>query len=264
MALDSSLFGASIPAGTYAAGDRIQMKCIRGPAVVRSGYGSALLKKIFTVGTAATTGWKVVVKNSNWVDPMSNPVVPMAETTLDDNSVNIQRGHDCPLTPNSSWDVYLECFAGGTETAATPAIALLDIDYPSVASIANPRVETGYPVTTDGMFNVTITADTADPATMTWSTYSVDVLKAGSRYLLAQAGFKAGAATVCGFIEISGAAGQNGLLRIIPVRASAYDGIKYLIDYSTPLVKGPMNISVAGIGTAGSANSYLYLDWVKR
>ena len=61
MALDSSLFAAQIPAGTYAIGDRIPLVCIRGPAVVRSGYGTALLKKIFTVGTAAP--FKIVVKN---------------------------------------------------------------------------------------------------------------------------------------------------------------------------------------------------------
>lgn len=263
MALDSSLFGASIPAGTYAAGDRIPMPCIRGPAVVRSGYGAALLKKIFTVGTAG--GFKIVVKNSNWVDSMSNPVLAMSETTLDDNSTSIQRGHDCDLMPNSSWEVYAEAYSAVTTTANTSIFALLDIDYPSVSSIANPRVEKGAPVTTDMITpTVTILADTADPATMPWTTFTVDILKAGYRYLLAQASFMAGAATTIGFIEISGAAGQNGLARIVPVRATGNNGIRYLIDYSTPLVKGPMNIAVAGMGTAGTTTPYLYLDWVKR
>lgn len=112
--------------------------------------------------------------------------------------------------------------------------------------------------------SVTILADTADPANMSWSVVSVDILKAGYRYLLAQASFMASNATTIGFIEISGAAGQNGLARIIPVRATGNNGIRYLIDYSTPLVKGPMNIAIAAVGTAGTTNPYLYLDWVKR
>lgn len=265
MGLDSSLFAGQIAAQAYAVGDRIPMGCIRGAANVRAGYGSAILKKVFTEVNSSVASFKVVIKNSNWVDPMSNPGTTMTETSLDDNSVCIQRGHDCDLYPNSSWEVYLECIAAGTETAASMAFALIDIDFPSVSSITNPRNEKGNPVTIDWTgFAYAVTAATAAPSTIVWTTVNVDIFKAGSRYLLDQVSMKDTAASTIGFVEISGAAGQNGLIRIIPCRASSTAGIKYLIDYATPLVKGPMNIAVAGVGTAGSSTCYLYTDWVKR
>lgn len=265
MALDSSLFACQIPAQAYAVGDTIPMGCIRGPAVVRAGYGNAYLKKVFTTALNGVAGFKVVVKNSNWVDDMSNHGIGMSETSLEDNSSNVQRGHDCPLVPNSSWQVYLQCIKAGTETTASQAFALIDVDYPSVSSIKNPRTEQGSPVTIDWAgLAVTVSAATGNPANITWSTMNVDIFKAGYRYLLDQASFKTDSSSVMGFIEISGAAGQNGLTRIIPCRSGSAASIKYLIDYSTPLVKGPMNIAVAVTGTAGSDNVYLYTDWVKR
>lgn len=265
MGLDSSLFAAQIPAATYAAGDRIPMGCIRGAANVRAGYGQAILKKVFTIGFNTGAAFKVVVKNSNWVDSMSNPLTSITETSLEDNSTCIQRGHDCDLYPNSSWEVYLECITAGTETANAMAFALIDIDFPSVSSITNPRSEKGFPVTIDwAAFAYAVTAATAVPASMVWTTANVDIFKAGSRYLLDQVSMKDGNAGNVGFVEISGAAGQNGLIRIVPCRSASIAGIKYLIDYATPLVKGPMNIAVAAVGTAGSSTCYLYTDWVKR
>ena len=262
MALDSSLYAATIPAATYAVGDTIPLACIRGPAVVRAGYGTAILKKIFTDVNSAATVFKVVVKNSNWVDSMANLGTIITETSLDDNSVCIQRGHDCPLTPNSTWQIYLECIAAGTESAASTAFALIDIDYPSVASISNPRNETGFPVTIDMSQSMTVTASTT--SALVWTAINVDIFKAGSRYLLDQVSMKVTSGTVIGFLEISGAAGQNGLSRIIPCRTSSYAGIKYLIDYATPLVKGPMTISLAAVGTSGTDTAIISTDWVKR
>ena len=46
MAIDTSLFAADIPAGTYAVGDVVNLACIDGPANVRSGRGAAKLKPI--------------------------------------------------------------------------------------------------------------------------------------------------------------------------------------------------------------------------
>ena len=73
MAIDSTLFAATIPAATYAVGDKVTLKVIRGPAVVRDGYGQAILKRIVCVAntTAANTVWNVEIKNSNWIDAMS-------------------------------------------------------------------------------------------------------------------------------------------------------------------------------------------------
>ena len=265
MALDSTLFAGQIPAATYAAGDTIQLGCIRGPEVVRSGYGAAYLKKVFTATAAAAAVFKVVVKNSNWVDDMSNIGQGVGETSLSENSTSIQRGHDCPLTPNSSWQVLAVCIAGGTETAASMVFALIDVDYPSVSAVKNPRTEQGVPVTTDDITTVTATAATAAPSAIVWTSKSVDILKAGYRYLIDQVGIRdSTGAAIIGFVEISGAAGQNGLTRIIPCRPGSSAGIKYLIDYATPLVKGPMNIAIALIGGSGSVNTYLYIDWVKR
>lgn len=265
MAMDSSLFACQIPAAAYAVGDVVQMDCIRGPEVVRAGYGAAILKKVFTATGTSTAIFKIVVKNSNWVDPMSNVGQGINDTSLDENSTSIQRGHDCPLVANSTWQVYAECINAGTETAASMAFALIDIDYPSVAAVKNPRAEQGIPVTTDQIDTITLTAATAAPSSIVWTVKSVDILKAGSRYLLDQVGYRtANGAQVIGFVEINGAAGQNGLNRIIPCRPQSSAGIKYLIDYATPLVKGPMNIGIAAIGGTGTDTAYLYIDWVKR
>lgn len=102
MAVDTTLFQATVPAGTYAAGDKIPMQVVRGPAVVRDGYGQAVMKRIVTIedGTGQPQGL-VHIKNSNWIDEMSNFAIPQGGTALADNSP-LSRGAEissCSLTP---------------------------------------------------------------------------------------------------------------------------------------------------------------------
>lgn len=262
MAIDSTLFAATIPAATYAVGDRIKMGVIRGPAIVRDGYGAAILKRIVALSSSAVA-FSVHVKNSNWVDDMANiALTPTNDTALSKDSSSTQSGQNCRLTANSGWDVYAECITAGTTTSAADILALLDVDYPSVAAVQNPQEVDGFPVTIEmnNTINHTVTAQGSSPSAV-WDSYNVDVFKAGSKYLMVQAGFKDGSS--CGFMSISGAAGQAGLERIIPVKPGV-TGMKYLLDYSTPLVKGPMNINLMSLGTAGTVATYLYMDFVKK
>lgn len=264
MAIDSTLFATPVPAGTYAVGDRIPLAAIRGPQVVRDGYGPAILKKIFCCSDASATSGNFVVKvkNSNWIDGMSNIAIGPNDVLLDDRSGAIQRGQDCDLVPNSGWEVYAECVVGVTTTAATDLFCVIDVDYPRVAAVQNPRAVQGFPVTIEPAgISHTITAAGSSNAAV-WTTVNVDVFKAGSKYLIVEASFRDGAQI--GFMSISGAAGQAGLERIIPARSASMVGIKYTLDYSTPLVKGPMNLNFVSFGSAGSATPYVYLDFVKK
>lgn len=265
MAIDTTLFCAQIPTGTYAAGDKIQMANVRGPAVVRDGYGKAILKRILTIADDSSISgyFKVTIKNSNWVDEMSNPEIAAgsAETVLSPNSSSVQQGQDLPLTPNSGWDIYAECLSAVTTTKDTDIFTLIDIDYPAVAAIEDPKKVVGYPVTIDGNFTITPTT-AGSGASLAWTTHNIDPLKAGSKYLLTEASFSAFASASLGFMSISGASGQAGLERIIPCRAGASSGLRYPIDYATPLVKGPMNLNFAVIGSATSV--YAYMDFVKK
>ena len=264
MAIDSTLFGASIPAATYAVGDRIPLAVIRGPAVVRDGYGSCKLKRIAALADHGTYSgiFSIHIKNSNWVDEMSNPAIASNDTMLANTSGAIQSGQDAPLTPNSGWQVYAECIQASTVANAFDVFALIDVDYPSVAAIQNPREVTGFPVTIDNLsISHTITAAGSVNSAI-WTTVNVDILKAGSKYLLTEAAFRDGSAM--GFISISGAAGQAGLERIIPVRSASNAGMKFQMDYSTPLVKGPMNINICSFGTSATVTPYVYLDFVKK
>ena len=98
--IDSVLFGADIPAGTYSPGDMIPLKVIDGPATVRSGRGAALLKR-FTAGqladvTGSTSIWKIYVKNSDWVDPMISVAASIRYiTALDERTGCVQSGNNC-------------------------------------------------------------------------------------------------------------------------------------------------------------------------
>lgn len=266
MAIDTTMFAAPLPAAAYAKGDVIKMTNIRGPAVVRDGYGQALLKRIFagttsSAGTAAIRG-HVTIKNSNWVDSISNLVTAPAAVTLAENSSSIQKGHDSPLTPNSGWDVEFIVDEAVTTTTATDVVALIDVDYPSVQAVQNPREAKGIPVTIMRDDTVTISAYGAINAA-TWTTFNVDILKAGSKYLLVELGSYIVGASLA-FISISGAAGQNGLERIIPSVSYVPGNLRYLLDYSTPLVKGPMNINYLAVGNAGTAPAITEMDWVKN
>ena len=263
MAIDSSLFAATIPAATYAVGDKIPLACIRGPAIVRDGYGPAKLKRIVTVCNLTASSFKISVKNSNWVDGMSNPALTPDATCFGNESGSIQSGQDAPLTPNSGWEVVAECITAGTEANAADVACLIDVDYPSVAAVQNPKNLSGNPVTIDMNIQHTVTGRGVLASGAVWTTVNVDFLKAGSKYLLTEASFTSGTA-VLGFLSISGAAGQAGLERIIPVRPSNIGGLRFSLDYSTPLVKGPMNINLCSVGTAGSVTAYTYFDFVKK
>ena len=95
MAIDSTLMAAKIPAATYAIGDRVPLAVIRGPAIVRDGYGAAKLKRIFTGATTSTVPFIIKVKNSNWVDEMSNLAAGASDNTvLGNESGAIQSGQD--------------------------------------------------------------------------------------------------------------------------------------------------------------------------
>lgn len=269
--IDSSLFGADIPAGSYSAGDTIPMGIIDGPQVVRSGRGAALLKRITTGQILDASGsvllsLKVYIKNSDWIDPIINMTAPIrGDTALDEKSGLIQRGHNCQLTPNSSWEVYAVVGAPVTTTVDNSVFALIDIDYPSVSSIVDPDVLPGIPVS--------IEADAASvplkaAGSLVGSVSNVtnyDFFKAGYEYalekveMIGQVGFS-------GFISISNAAGMAGLKRIMPI-ASAAVNIRNKVEYASKLVKGPLDIGLnlfSGTGTATTSNINTVLDFVKR
>lgn len=263
MAIDSTLFVASIPAAAYAVGDVIRMGVIRGPAVVRDGYGDAYLKRIFSITNAPAMVGHVVIKNSNWVDEVDNITPTIGNTALASNSSGIQSGHDAKLQPNSGWEVAYVIDAAITTTSAADVAAIIDIDYPKVQAVANPKQAQGTPASNVRRDAYTVTATGSSPA-LVWTTYNVDILKAGYRYLLASTYFRGANSTNIGFFSISGAAGQSGLERIIPVLPNTTLNLRYDIDYSTPLVKGPFNINYAALGTAGADTAVLEIDWVKR
>ena len=261
MAIDSTLFAATIPAAALAVGDRIPLAVIRGPAVVRDGYGKAILKRFFAATTSTAMG-HVEVKNSNWVDAVANIAPSPGAVTLNNNSNAIQSGHDAELFPNSGWQVDYVVDAASTPGSAGDVFVLIDIDYPSVQAVANPKSAQGVPSSIIRQDSMVITATGSSPS-MTWTTVNVDILKAGIKYLLDSAYFRAANCNL-GFFSISGAAGQSGLERIIPAIPNSISNLRYEIDYSTPLVKGPFNINYAGVGTAGSTAAVLELDWVKN
>lgn len=265
MAIDTSMFVKNLPIGTYTQGDVIPLVSFRGPAIVRDGYGAAYLKRVMCGMSRGTAGSKiaghVVIKNSNWVDEVANMAAPASVVMLSENSSNIQRGHDCKLQPNSGWEVKFVVDETVTTTAANDLYCLIDIDYPSVQAVKNPREAAGTPMSI--IRNDTITATgIGSIESATWTTFNVDFLKAGYRYLLTEMGIYSSNGGV-GFLSISGAAGQQGLERIIPaITDPSY--MRYFLDYSTPLVKGPMNLNYLMIaGTAGSTATVAELDWVK-
>lgn len=271
MAIDSSLFMVDIPAGTYAAGDTVQLTIKAGPAVVRSGRGAALLKRMTTGIIGSTSGsssfWKISVKNSDWVDEMSSFSATLdSAAALDERSGCVQRGNDCQLTPNSSWEVTATCAWGGTTTVANTLFALLDIDYPSVSSIVDPDSIPGIPTTIEYVAPTTVTFHAlGTSSTATWAEDNTDIFKAGYEYALqkVEAG---GMNSARGFVALANAAGMAGLCRIIPI-ADPVQNIRNKIEYATKLVKGPMDVRFlffANSGTASSGTPDVLFDFVKR
>lgn len=256
MAIDVSVFGADLPAGTYAAGDVIALDCVDGPAVVRSGRGAALLKRmtsfILTNQSGSYTAWKVKIKNSDWIDPATSITAALAAaTTLDRRTSAIAAGHDCPLTPNSSWQVEAECVAGGTTTVANSIAAVIEVDYPQVSAITEPDRLVGIPASIEyDKTGVTVNAP-GSLTTSQWDVVNVDVFKAGFQYALEKLELISRSTGVVGFIALSNAAGMGGLTRIIPICNNS-DNIRPLIEYASSLVKGPMDIKYKLFNNSGS------------
>lgn len=269
--IDSTLFGASIPAGTYTRGDVVQLSLIDGPSVVRSGRGAAILKRL-TVGeiisaSGSTSSWEIHVKNSDWVDPMISAVANLREaTSLDEKSGAVQRGNNCPLTPNSSWEVYAVCQYTITTTIGNSIFALIDIDYPSVSSIINPDELTGIPASIKHT-NAAVAGHGPNITAAKWDVANVDMFKAGFEYALQKVELMGITATMQGFIALSNAAGMAGLKRIMPIASSPVN-IRNKVEYASKLVKGPLDISVMmfdNTGTASTANTIdVIFDFVKH
>lgn len=271
MAVDSTLFMADIPAGTYSTGDTITLSVKSGPAVVRSGRGTALLKRL-TVGiigsaSGSTSYWKISVRNSDWIDDMASLTAPLTNATaLDERCGAIQRGNDCPLTPNSSWIVTATCVYGNTTTVDNSMYALLDIDYPSVSSIIDPDNLPGIPTSIESDAVSQTCAALGTSASHTWTTVNVDIFKAGYEYALQKLEIMGPVSTIAGFVALSNAAGMAGLCRIMPI-ANGSVNIRNKVEYASKLVKGPMDIQYMlfeNSGTAATENVSLLLDFVKR
>ena len=268
MAIDVSSFAADLPAATYAAGDVVTLANVDGPANVRSGRGRAILKRISSFmlsnATTGTTHWRVEVQNSDWIDKAASFAVPMVEATaMDTRSGAIQPGHDCELTPNSSWQVIAVCVSGGTTTTANSITCDIEIDYPQVSAIIDPTTLPGTPTSISMNNAVTINA-VGSATTAKWDVYNVDIFKAGFEYALEKIEIQPSTGGVCGFIKLSNAAGMGGLSRIMAI-AGARQNIRPVIEYASKLVKGPMDISFKLFAaSSGTATVDTTLDFVKR
>lgn len=265
MAIDSTLFVADLPAGSYNAGDIIPMKVHTGPASVRSGRGVAILKQILCARMQASGQpyFRVHVKNSDWIDEAISIAGSMQkETAFSDHSGLIQYGNDFTLTENSAWTVYAECLVSGTSTNADSIVALIDVDYPNVSSIVDPDSIIGSP--TSIVFDKSITTAAFGSAeTSKWDTWGVDYFKAGYQYCL-QAVEMMCTTPSCGFVSFGNAAGMGGLSRIVPVNNAAAS-IRQKIRYASKLVKGPMDIRFLFFaGSSATENIVTIHDYVKK
>lgn len=274
MAIDTMMYAVQIPAGEYTAGQQIAAKVIRGPSVVRDGYGKAIMKKMFTIASGPTgsliTG-HITVKNQNWIDSMASLVSTASGNaglvSMSASSPASQRCGDIELQPNTSFDVVWTCDDAKTITGSYDVFVLIDIEYPSVTAVQNPKEESGAPVTIMRADTITTTAD-GGSGSMVWTSINVDIFKAGYRYLLASVGSRVASDVSnvsLGFLAISGAAGQNGLVRIVPILPGNLGAIRADIEYSTPLVKGPMNIEYACMATTAQTGTITAeFDFIRR
>ena len=269
MAIDSVLYAADIPAGTYNVGDVVPLVCIDGPANVRSGRGVAKLKTIFTAMFRAQAPYfRIHVKNSDWIDDVESIAAPLSantsNTAFDDESGAVQRGHNCNLTPNSGWQIYAECVMGGTSTTANSVFALIDIDYPEVGGVTTPKDAVGFPTSISYDVASLATAAFGSMVGSTWSVQSVDYFKAGYKYVLDATEMVTPGTAAYGFIAFSNAAGMGGLTRIIPVTPNS-EAIRYSVKYSSILQKGPMDVKLKMFqSTAGTATINMVHDYVKQ
>ena len=264
MAIDSTLFGADLPAAAYTAGDVIQLKTVYGPSNVRSGRGAAKLKRIFS-GLLAANGtiWRIHVKNSDWIDEAINFTGYLDQATcMDVHSGMCQFGNDDDLTPNSGWQVYAECVQGATSTTASSLFALIDVDYPQVSAITDPDKLQGTPTSINLDLGTCPVNAYGSITTSNWKVMNVDYFKAGYQYCLQEISMTG--AGNAGFIYLSNAAGMGGLSRVIPVNAIS-SAIRTTIEYASKLQKGPMDVGVLMFAaTAGTASLFMTHDYVKR
>lgn len=263
MAIDSTIYAADIPAGTYAVGDIIPLVNTDGPANVRSGRGAAILKSVTTMAMAFSAPfWRIHIKNSDWIDDVISMAGPISTTSFDDESGCTQGGHDCKLTPNSGWQIYAECILPGTSTVANSIVTLIDVDYPEVGGVTDPRKAVGFPTSID--YDLTVVTNAYGTATTAnWVSASVDYLKAGYKYVLDAVEFTT-PSTSFGFIAFSNAAGMGGLTRIIPIY-SDISAIRYSVKYSSVLQKGPMDVKVKLFEATSSTMAVAMVhDYVKQ
>lgn len=267
MAIDTTIFGADIPAGTYAAGDVVELGNIAGPTNVRSGRGAAILKSTFCAAiNNIAPNWRIHIVNSDWIDEIQSFAGQLNQTTvMDKKSGCVQSGHNLQLTPNSSWRVYAECVLGATSTTANSVFALIDVDYPEVSAIQDPAQLVGYPTTIEyDTISETVNA-VGTIAASKWSVESVDYFKAGFEYCLNHVEMTiTNGSALGGFIAFSNAAGMGGLQRIIPINTSV-NTIRYAVEYASKLVKGPMDVKLMLFGaSAGTCDVWMCHDYVKR
>ena len=263
MAIDSSLFMCDIAAGSFSVGDIVPMVCTDGPANVRSGRGAAILKRTmsFKVGAGGCM-FEVVTQNQDWIDPVINEAPALSATTLDRRTGAYQSGNNCPLTQNSAFTVYARCVIAGTATAGT-IFNIIEIDYPEVSSITDPDAILGIPTTIEQAITSVPEAAAGAGVAATWAGGSVDFFKAGYVYALQKvSAYGAGTGSAV-FVSISNAAGMGGLTRIIPV-LNQPDSIRAIVEYASRLQKGPLDLKVKAIGTSGTDNIGIILDFVKR
>ena len=152
-----------------------------------------------------------------------------------------------------------------TSTSANSIYALIDIDYPQVGGVTDPRKAVGSPTSiTYNEPSISVAAFGALQTTA-WKNTNVDYLKAGYKYVLDAVELASSSTNVItGFIAFSNAAGMGGLTRIIPV-SSVLSGIRYSIRYSSVLVKGPMDVKLKLFAaTAATADVFTCHDYVKQ
>lgn len=270
--IDTMLFVADLPAGTYAAGDTVTLKLHTGPAVVRDGLGTPVLKNIQT-GTlfrGSSVGYGPIrykVKNSNWNDPVYNgPASLSSSVAMLDEVTGMQNGNDCELQVNSAFEVEAEFYQASTTTVGNTIFCTIDIEYSNNSGLVDPRSEKGTPCSILYEFDaLAIPAVGNTMETATWIEYSFDSFKAGYRYLLQKMSMQISGDSCTGFVKISGGASMGGLCRIIPI-TSLSTVVAKTIKYTSPEVKGPFNLGLMLLveGSGASYDVELICDYVKR
>lgn len=267
--IDSALYTANINAGTsVSVGDIIPLVLHTGSATVRQGYGQPVLKKITTGSVSHQATGKPVfeyfVQNSNWIDPMINGSnVLWSASALVDNSTGIQSGQDCPLEPNSTWQVYAKCIVAGAYTDAGESLAcLIDIDYPIVASIVNPATETGTPCSIARNQTVTLVGVGSTPV---FSFESVDNLKPAFRYLKTKVSVTNSQSGSVGFLATRNGATMSGLCQIVPWCSSS-TFLSMPMPYAVIETKGSVDVGLMGwdTGTGATVSAHIITDYVKK